>query len=269
MPLNGFSINTSGSPRRLAQRDTEAFWRALLAVGGTDINANNQVTVIAAAVSSIYEAVPRSSVLGLWLTAGKRNVGSGSKVIGVVGPRATLVNGLSWGEDGVSGSSSGYINLGPSGVSGTAPQTMLAVVKWTSASTISPAAAMGTGGYLSDRLLCNHSSTSGISSYRVSGGTSVSAPAITFANDTLHSITGTFTGSAVSQYRNGTQKQTASGGSDILVATDLMCLGNWNASGNGGGGGEARIVANLSIAASDAQVIALHAAVKLLETTLT
>lgn len=103
MPLNGFSINTSGSPRRLATRDTEAFWRNLVSAGGTDINANDEVSRIAAFLISLYDLYGRDSVV-CWPARSGQNAGTGSKIFSLGGLGAltgTLVNGPTWGSGGI------------------------------------------------------------------------------------------------------------------------------------------------------------------------
>jgi hypothetical protein len=100
--LHGFSINTSGSPRRLAQRDTEAYWRRLLALGGTDINANDEVQNVQDFLAGVYDFAGRDAARVISPLRQSQNVGTGSAALNIVGPNITLVGGPTWGSSGVS-----------------------------------------------------------------------------------------------------------------------------------------------------------------------
>lgn len=99
--LHGFSINPAGSPRRLAQRDTEAYWRRLLSLGGTDINANDEVVRIQEALNRLYGLRGRDALdMVLFLRSGQ-SVGSGNVAPTIFGGLATLLDGPVWTTGGL------------------------------------------------------------------------------------------------------------------------------------------------------------------------
>jgi hypothetical protein len=99
--LAGFSINTAGSPRRLAQRDTEAYWRRLLGIGGTDINANDEVKNVEVFLDGLYNIAPRSAWPMVSTFRSGQNAGSGTVALSIAPMRHTLVNGPTWGANGI------------------------------------------------------------------------------------------------------------------------------------------------------------------------
>lgn len=97
-----FSINTVGSPRRLATRDAETYWRRLIALGGTDINANDEVERILKCWMSFYEIVPFASWHSVWLLRSAQQMGSGATALEFRDRyTATLSNGPTWGSNGL------------------------------------------------------------------------------------------------------------------------------------------------------------------------
>jgi hypothetical protein len=126
--LHGFSINTSGSPRRLAQRDTEAYWRRLLALGGTDINANDEVQNVQEFLAGVYQITSQNGA-NIWALRSSQNVGTGSTAIPLVGgSRATLINGPTWEANGIRSASGAARNLTASGVMQPAVFTLFAAI---------------------------------------------------------------------------------------------------------------------------------------------
>lgn len=97
----GFSINVSGNPRRLAARDTEAYWRKITAASGPDLNSTGKLQAIQQFAASWYDAVGWSTANLLWLFGD--NLGSGVSVLPFsTGPTMSLVNGPTWTSTGVS-----------------------------------------------------------------------------------------------------------------------------------------------------------------------
>jgi hypothetical protein len=98
--LHGFSINTSGSPRRLAQRDTEAYWRRLLALGGTDINSNDEVQNVQGFLDSAFSILGPEALVIPGRAA--QNMGTGAIVLANRAEfRGTLTNGPTWESTGI------------------------------------------------------------------------------------------------------------------------------------------------------------------------
>ena len=194
-----------------------------------------------------------------WPTRSIHNAGTGSIVynLGSMGRSGiytgTIINGLTWGVNGLYGDVIGYLNCGILGLYGSFPQSVIFVGKWNSVT--SSSCAFGSGGFQSDRAI-NH--TSGSSSYRISVGSSVSTAARTLSLGTIACIAGTWTGSTVTQYLNGGSKQTASGAVDVTISGNTYFLGNWNAGGNSGGGGLLSFGMVLNVVLSDSDIINIY-----------